>query len=422
MDYVFDTLDLSDDSPEAVARREAWLGAVERAFHGARPSSEHIAHWLSGARADGAVCRGAWLPEGEFGAGPAPVATFVSFDKTINAGHDLLPVRMISDVSASPTHRRRGLVRTMMESDLADAATRGIPLAALTASEATIYGRWGFGPATFVRTFELDTGPRFGLRGFTDPGRVELVEPAEAWPHISQVFEQVHRTRRGSIDRPSFYEVLHTGAYDLADGGPAKKLRGAVHLDTRGAADGVVLYQFDGSDAEKPAVAVHELLAAGAGAGLALWNFLAHIDLSHRVVWKFGDPSDPLPWALTDLNALAVKAEREFLWLRVLDVQRVLTARPWTADGAVILEVEDAQGHAAGTYAIETLAGRATVARTTDRPEVTVTAETLATLCLGAVSVTDLAAAGRVAGAPDAVGRFAAMADRTDRPYTSTFF
>ncbi|UFU02830.1 GNAT family N-acetyltransferase [Ruania suaedae] len=422
MDYVFDTLDLQDDSPAAVARREAWFGAVARAFHEGRPGNEHIQHWLASARADAAVCRGAWLPEGAFGAGPEPVATYVSFDKTLNAGHELLDVRMVSDVSASPAHRRRGLVRTMLEADLADAAAHGAALAALTASEATIYGRWGFGPATFARSVELDTGPRFGLRTRDLPGRMEFVDARDAWPHLSSVFERFHRSRRGSIARPGFYRDLHTGAFDYTEGGPSKKLRAAVHLDESEQVDGFVLYRFDGEDRDKPTVRVSEMLALEPGVQLALWDFLAHIDLSTRVVWRMADPLDPLPWALTDINALKVTGESEFIWLRVLDVVRVLQARPWTAEGRLVLSVEDPQGHAGGTFAIESRAGRATVTPTQETAEVTVTAETLATLCLGTAPVTMLAAAGRVAGAADAVGRLAAMADLPDRPYTTTFF
>ena len=106
------------------------------------------------------------------------MATTAWFDKTLNVGRGLLPLRMITDVTTSPAHRRRGLVRRLMEDCLADAVDHDVPLAALTASEATIYGRWGFGVATLGQEVELDTGPRFGLRDFSDPGRVELSTPA----------------------------------------------------------------------------------------------------------------------------------------------------------------------------------------------------------------------------------------------------
>ena len=70
-------------------------------------------------------------PEGTFGAGPLPVATFSSWTKTLNAGAATVPVHMISDVTVSPAHRRRGLLRRMMVDDLAQATA---PVAALTVS------------------------------------------------------------------------------------------------------------------------------------------------------------------------------------------------------------------------------------------------------------------------------------------------
>jgi predicted acetyltransferase len=421
VDYDFASLDLTDESPDAVARRKGWLGAVSRGFHGGRPEEDYEKHWLAHVRADGVVCTGAWLPEGEFGAGPMPVATYASFDKTLNAGHELLPLRMITDVTTSPAHRRQGLLRRLMEDDLDDAVARGVPMAALTASEATIYGRWGFGAATFVVGLEVDTGPRFGLRSFTDPGRVELIEPPDSWPVVRSVFERFHATTRGSVEWPQFYEVLHTGTYDF-ENGPDRKLRGVVHLDAEGTVDGVALYRHDGRDGDRRKVKVTEMMALTPTAGLALWQFLGGIDLVNHVSFQPARPDDPLKWALTDMNAVRQTKVEEFLWLRVLDVERSLTARPWTADGRLVLEVDDALGHAAGRYLVETVEGRAKVTRTEEPVDVRLDVETLGSLYLGAAHVTTLHLAGRLAGSDEAVARFAAMADLAVPPYNITGF
>ena len=421
MDYDFATLDFSDDSEAARARRSAWLMAVQRGFHGGRPDEEHEKRWLTHVHADGVVCRGAWLPEGEFGAGPVPVATFASFDKTLNAGHEMLPLRMITDVTASPAHRRQGLVRRLMEDDLADAAAKGVPVAALTASEATIYGRWGFGAATFAQKVEVDTGPRFGLRAFHDPGRVELIEPPDSWPIVKDVFERFHTKNRGSVGWPQFYEVIHTGAYDYESGGPDKLLRGAVHLDVDGTVDGVVLYKAEGRGDDRK-INVTEMMALTTAAGLALWGFLGGIDMAKRVTFGLAHPDDPLRWALTDINAVSYTALGEFLWVRVLDVETCLAARPWAADGQVVLEVEDAQGYASGRYRIVSEGGRATVTRAEEPAEVTLDAETLGSLYLGGAHASALNRAGRVHGTEAAVGRFAQMADLAVPPYNLTGF
>jgi predicted acetyltransferase len=422
--YELGTLDVSDTSEEGRARQRAWLAAVTRGFHGGRPQAEYEQVWRDHVAADDVVCRGVWLREGEFGAGPVPVATFSSLDKTLNTGLGLLPLRMVVDVTTSPAHRRRGLVRRLMEQDLADAADRGIPLAALTASEATIYGRWGFGAATFAQTVEVDAGPRFGLRDFRDPGRVELVEPPESWPLIRSVLDRFHRRTRGSVEFPQFYEPLLTGAFGFegaGSGGPDHQLRGAVHLGADGEVDGLVLYKVKRQDGKRR-LEVTMMIAFGPEATLGLWQFLGGIDLVESVTWELAAPDDPLRWALRDINALRTTAVQEFLWVRVLDVVRSLSARPWAAEGTSVLEVVDPQGYAAGRYRVESRDGRATVATTGEAAELRVDAETLGSLYLGGATVEAMRAAGRVAGRDDHVARFAAMADLAVPPYNLTGF
>jgi predicted acetyltransferase len=216
--------------------------------------------------------------------------------------------------------------------------------------------------------------------------------------------------------------VLHTRAYDFNEGGPDKKLRAAVHLDGDGTVDGVVLYKHDGQDGAKRKIKVTEMMALTTPASLALWRFLGGIDLVNHVTFGLAHPDDPLRWALTDINAVSYTALGEFLWLRVLDVETCLAARPWAADGQVVLEVEDAQGYASGRYRIVSEGGRATVTRAEEPAEVTLDAETLGSLYLGGAHASALNRAGRVHGTEAAVGRFAQMADLAVPPYNLTGF
>lgn len=418
MDYQHAILDLSDDSEEAVARRRGWITAVLRGFREDRPSDELIERWVTHYRADDVTARGVWLPEGAFGAGAMPVATYASLDKTLNAGHGLLPLRMITDVTSSPSHRRRGLLRRMIEADLADAVEQGVPMAALTASEATIYGRWGFGPATFNTVVEVDATPGFALRSFADPGRVELLEPDVAWPHVKAVFDTFHARQRGSVQWPTQYADIHSGAFDVNGGGENRKIRTALHLDADGAVDGFAVFKHG----EDYSLSVEEMIALSPGAQLGLWDFLAHVDRVKKVTFNLAHPEDPLRWALADVDRLRPTAERHFLWLRILDVPRALAARPWSSDGTVVLQVADHQGWSAGRFEVTTRDGVASVVRTDADPQVWIDTEALATLHLGGVRVRELWRAGRLAVAPGALDRFAAMADLADEPYCLTGF
>ena len=80
-----------------------------------------------------------------------------SFQMTVPGA--VIPVAGVSYVSVLPTYRRRGIQRSLMRRQLADIAARGEePVAALWASEAPLYGRYGYGPATSVVWLHVGRG------------------------------------------------------------------------------------------------------------------------------------------------------------------------------------------------------------------------------------------------------------------------
>ena len=130
----------------------------------------------------------------------------------------------------------------------------------------------------------------------------------------------------------------------------------------------------------------------------------------------------PLEWAVTDPRVVTTTKVNDMLWLRVLDVPAALAARPWGADGDVVLEVSDPLGHADGRWRVSVRDGAAEVAVTDDEPGVRMTAEVLGSLYLGGVGVRTLHDARRLHGSPAAVDAFAAMADTGPAPYCITGF
>lgn len=106
------------------------------------------------------------------------VATFRSFPQELTVvGGRTVPADAISNVTVSPTHRRRGLLTRMMAQDLAAAKDRGDVVATLIAAEYPIYGRYGFGPATWTTEYTVDV-PRTGL----DPRSVPPSTTGSATP------------------------------------------------------------------------------------------------------------------------------------------------------------------------------------------------------------------------------------------------
>ncbi len=76
------------------------------------------------------------------------VSRTYSFDLTMPGG-SFVPAAAVSWVSVQPTDRRRGVLTRLMAAMHDDARERDEPLAILTASESSIYGRFGYGVAAW---------------------------------------------------------------------------------------------------------------------------------------------------------------------------------------------------------------------------------------------------------------------------------
>lgn len=412
-------LTVASADPSAEPQAVAWFQAVHWHFAEDMANDQQLRHLLTDAVEDGWRLRDVRDPGAPAYAVDGPVATFVTFDKTLNVGGGaLLPVTCMTEVTVRATHRRRGLLRTMMTEELAAARDRGHALAALTATEATIYGRFGFGPTSHTQAVEVDTSHGFGLR-HAPRGTTQYVDRETGARLGAEVFAEVHRTRFGSMDRVHTYAARRAGLIGAASGEPENGVRNAVHADESGAVDGWVAY----SATAKGRVKVHELCAVTDDAYLGLWALLGATDLVSAVEWSAAPLDDPLPWALTDPRGHRVTATKDALWTRVLDPAALLGARGYAGlSGRLVVRVADPLGYADGTWEVEVDQGHARAAATTREPDLTCTVEELGPLVLGGVDPRVLAAAGRLVGEPEALERARALFGALGRPWTTTHF
>ncbi|KOU37898.1 GNAT family N-acetyltransferase [Streptomyces sp. WM6378] len=378
----------------AEAEYTGWLKAVNRGF--LRPpvvSDEEARARL--AHTDLSRVQGA------FEAGRC-VATFRSFAQELTSvGGAALPVTAVSGVTVSPTHRRRGLLTRMMAAELAAARERGEVAATLIAAEYPIYGRYGFGPATSLTAWEIDTA-RTGLdpnrSGPADGGRVDLVDPAEAAKVGPEIFERFRAAQPGAVTRDRRWWDLATGAARLD--GPWTEPFFAVYRTAGGEPAGIAAYTADEqwSDAKLPenTATVKSLIGLTPAADRALWHYLCSIDWIRKVRTGYRAPDDLLPLLFPNPRAAGVVTHADCLWLRLLDVVRVLEARTYATEGALVLEVEDGAGLAAGRFLLEASETGARCTPTTRSAELTLDVRELATLYLGDESATRLLALGRV--------------------------
>lgn len=385
------------------AQTEHWIRAVTYGFYGKAGTAEHVARVAAAYIADERELTGAYEVGGAdlpgFGAN-RPVATFATLRKTLNVGYgQLVPAHLVTAVTVRTDHRRRGLLRRLMGEDLARAKADGVPVAALTASEASIYRRFGYGVATLERRVTVETGPRFRLAA-APRGRVVAVDPSAMLELAPKIFGRAHRAVPGSIDRQERYRLRAGGQWADDTGGPDNAVRVAVHLDPDGTPDGYAAYSFRGWDHEPPTMDLRDLVAATPDAYLGLWDFLGSLDLVERISWDEAPAHDPLVWAVEDQRAVKAEGAQDMLWLRILDVEAALGARHFAHDGDLVLRVDDALGLTSGRYRLSVASGQGRAELVPDgdsaRDDLTMDIAELSSVYVGGVSPVMLAEAGRI--------------------------
>ncbi|MFH8339793.1 GNAT family N-acetyltransferase [Streptomyces sp. AM6-12] len=340
------------------------------------------------------------------------VATFRSFEQELTTvGGGVVPADAISGVTVSPTHRRRGLLSRMMAQDLAAARERGDVVATLLAAEYPIYGRFGFGPATWMSRWAVDV-PRAGLdprwSGPDDGGRIELLDGAEVRKLGPELFDRFRRAQPGAVSRDELWWEQFTGALRVHS--DYVEPVHALYRSASGEAQGLVTYRSDNTwTGQQPdqTARVERLFGTTPAAERALWHYMCSIDWITKVDTGGRGPDDLLPHFLPDPRAARITDHADLLWVRVLDVVRALEARGYDREGTLVLEVLDDGGYAGGRYRLDASPEGASCTATTASPDLTLGVQELASVWLGGESLLRLAALGRVRAEREGAARLA---------------
>ncbi|MGW1494826.1 GNAT family N-acetyltransferase [Streptomyces sp. NPDC002402] len=332
------------------------------------------------------------------------VATFRSFDQQLTTvGGAALPASAVSNVTVSPTHRRRGLLSRMMAADLAEAKERGDVVSTLIAAEYPIYGRYGFGPAAWMTEWAVDV-PRTGLdprwSGPSDGGRIDLVDAADVRKLGPELHARLAAVQPGVVSRNERWWQLNTGQVQLP-GQPWTEPYYAVYRSASGEIEGLLAYEADDKwgDAKQPlnTATVRELLALTPAAERALWHYVCSVDWIATVKSGYRAPDDLLPLLLPDPRAARILTHADFLWVRILDVVRALEARTYAAAATLVLDVQDSAGLAGGTFRLDASPEGAVCAPSVESPDLTLDVRELGALYLGDESAVRLSALGLAA-------------------------
>jgi predicted acetyltransferase len=325
----------------------------------------------------------------------------------------------VTHIGVLPSFTRRGIATDLVRHQLHDVGARGEAVATLRASEATIYDRYGYGVASSSQTVEVLTARATLRPGVAAGGPVRLLDPADVWDVLPRIYAEHRPSRPGTIDRP---DVWWFGARLRTESGTGPWYV-AVH-GTPGSETGFVRYRPIDTDkwfvSDQRTIVVEDFFAPDIDSYLGLLRFLLGLDLIDRVVFWMLPVDDPLPWLLLDRRAARVTATHDETWLRIVDVEKTLTARQYVSDEAVTIAVDDLLLPDNSITVAITGDG---AERTDQRPQLHVGIAGLAAVLLGGATWQSLAVAGQArTESPVHLGAADRLFAVQDAPYAGFFF
>lgn len=329
------------------------------------------------------------------------VGTAAAFSRQLSVpGARALPIAAVSMVTVAPTHRRRGVLTAMMRRQLHGLHEQGgEQIAALWASEAGIYGRFGYGMATrasVLSAVSADLG--FSPDVPVAAGRTRLVGMEAAKPHLAAVYEAQRMTTVGWLDRPArWWDYLLYDPEHHRRGATA--LRVVLHEAANGEVDGYAVYRIKSdwtSEGNSSEVQVTDIAATDPAAYAAVWKFLLGLDLVRRVSRRRGPVDEPLQHLVANPRGAPLRVA-DGLWVRLVDVPAALSARRYAIPLDVVLDVtDDFCPWNAGRYRLRADATTASCERTDGQADIALSSRELGAAYLGGTRLATLAAAGRV--------------------------
>ena len=270
------------------------------------------------------------------------VATAGIFSYEMAVPGESLPCGGVTRVGVAATHRRRGLLRVMMRRQLDDMHERGEPLAALYASEAPIYGRFGYGLATYQAAIEIQRSRGAFAKPLSARGRVVMTDVPTAVEAFTQVWAEAHRTQPGMVALDARWWRNQLADLEISRQGFSPHYRVAYEVEGKPA--GFALYRIKMDwDSSGPigSLRVESLMATTPEAYAALWRYILDVDLVASVFASMRPVDEPLRFLLADSRQPKTSIE-DGIWLRLVDVGRALAGRRYAAEGRLVLRVRDA--------------------------------------------------------------------------------
>lgn len=368
-------------------RFEDLMRPITTAF-GTAPSPERIEYMKKVIELDTRIA----AYDGDTHVGSAGV---FAFDMSTTSGR-VVKTAGLTMVAVMPTHRRRGVLSAMMQKHLTEARAKSQPIAALWASEASIYGRYGYGLASFAGEASIERD-RSRFSGPIPAFEARFVSEDEAMALLPSLWDRARQIAPGMPSRSdSWWKNRRLLDIEAARAGFGPLQR--VVFRIQGLDEAYALYRtkltFESPDIPVSTVKILEAIGATARGTRVAWRYLCDLDLANRIEAQNLPVDHPL-FLLLEEPRRAHYCVHDALWVRIIDIETALAAREYSSSESIVLEIEDTScPWNAGRFRLDGGTGRAT--RTQEHADIHLPIGALGSAYLGGISFSRMAEVGTI--------------------------
>ena len=316
------------------------------------------------------------------------VGNALSYEMDMYIPGGLSKIAAVASVSVQATHRRKGINRAIMKYQLEDIYSRGEPLAVLQASESIIYGRYGYGLASFESNLEIEKTRSAYAVEHASTGQTYFVEESEAREIFPQIYSKAIENRNGMVIRQENWWEFRFREPGLKGGDPKSWF---VKYQENGQDDGYLRYTINGTELN-----VIELIASSHQAYSSLWRICLDMDLVDVIKAEHRPADDELKWMLADPRRL-VEHSSDRYWVRLVDVRTALSQRSYSSDGSLILKIQDDfLPWNKQVVELSSESGKSSCTISNKTPDIILTAGDLGAVYLGGINFSTLLSANRI--------------------------
>ena len=333
--------------------------------------------------------------------GDRMAASFVTIPFTMRAAGKAMKMGGISAVGTLPEYRRRGLLRRLMTDSLVRMHDAGIPMAALWASQAAIYQRYGFAMATVRRHYRIDSADIGFFDGDNGTCPVERVSIASGFDDMKQLYIRFIERRLCYLHRARPLWQLQV----LNDNTPDGPVNVAIAWDDQRRPAGYIVYTLRAAKLVHPTrsqeLKVRDFVWTTPDAYRSLWRFLASHDLVGAVDWGTAPMDDPARELFAEPRLLNAK-DNEGCWFRIVDFGKAMEGRGYLHAGSIRIAMMDDElaPWNNGTWQVDIEAGVARARKVEVKADLTVSVKSMTSILTGARRASDLSAAALASGDP----------------------